>query len=1479
MTDVIGATAEFSRLGYSLDESSILGDAAVKYLNVSEYTNIEDAAQSIVSTMQAFGIAAEDVGSIVDKFNEIGNNYAISSEGLGEAMQRSAASLALAGNTLDESLALVTAANEVVQDPDVVGTWAKTLTMYLRAAKTEAEEAGVETEGMANSVSELRDSVLQLTGNRVDIMQDDSTFKSTVQIMREIANVYDSMTDLDQAALLELLSGKRQANTTAALISNWETVEKAIVSSENAFGSADKENETYMNSIEGRLAQFKAQFEATSVSVLNSDLVKGVVDTGSGFLGAIQWLTENLGTIPGLIAPIVSMIASINNIGLFRTQMNADGSSSIVTAFSDIINKSKTFKEQLVKDQDILQNYFSSGVKLTGNDLLKQMDGASNSAIDFAESVNVAGMSADEAKTKINSFVQSQQAGTRISTQFANALKGIGSALAGMAVMTAITFAISKVIDIVDDLTMSASEAAEVTENVTQQFSSTSSSLQESISDVEALRERFDELSQGVSDNGRNISLATSEYEEYYNIVSQLSSLNPGLIRGYNEENQAIVNKNSAIQDTIDLLKQQRVEEAKNTVYGGRNDNDGNKTNLEATFIDFENQYNDYLRGMDSIKSEIANSLINIFIEAEKSGFGDQMQAILEETAGASIDSLTGSYKNKGMSGFITQYQDELSASLPSLIAQFSELGFISNETAQEVQGLSDEFMTQRASMDATASSMKTMIQALYESNESYFDLSEQEQGFLELFRTNIPADELFGMSAADLSSMVNKLISGVSNNPQVKSQVEGLYSLLANKDSMPVKEFLSAGQELANSIAYGIGVTDIDFAALFGFDDFVADVNDIKNTVIENFQGVFDGVTLEGTTVNDLIEEIDFDNLSLDQLSAMNNLLATSGDRAAEFAGRMAALASVGQLGNALDQVSNALEEQAGSFHTVSKAISDYEAAVDGLVDGADTHESMVEIYDEFAASVNKGQINTETAREQMELLIGDIVSLEEAKQWVADNEGLFLTGTDEDLVGQDLTGILNTLESKYNQFSDAEKSVADNLMNVDWDTGSIQVAQADVEKLADLFDISAASLQQALDLISTYSDYVEPSTDSMVSNMGTVGKAAETLRTKVSEAERDTTVAWDKMTVEQKMALQSLTDGLDIDISSMTVSQILELADAYDTLRSKFGETVSAESITSFFSEIKTAAGDAAATVQSFDDGSFAIDITDLAAVADALGTTEEKATIALNAISLLRENSEQPITLTINGQSVQTQASTITDQADDIFSKLEKEYEIRVDANQAKNEIQLVSDSLSTLKDKTITIKTVRVTQSASNGYTSTNILRGDDYTGVTGNMTAMAGGGKSKGGKTLVGELGRELWISRDGKRQKLVGENGMEVITMRAGDAIVPNDMTEALIRGGMRQAAGGVWEGTNSSGALSNLNYATGGNHTNWTSAAKSVASAAKSAASASEALEDQLDELKEAFDKTLNTFEHSIYLLEEKNGPVQEMVAIYKEA
>lgn len=100
------------------------------------------------------------------------NNFAISSAGIGEAMQRSSSAMRAANNTIDETIALITAANTIIQNPESVGTTLRTISMYLRAAKTEAEEAGEATDGMAQSVSKLREEILTLTHNKVDIQID-----------------------------------------------------------------------------------------------------------------------------------------------------------------------------------------------------------------------------------------------------------------------------------------------------------------------------------------------------------------------------------------------------------------------------------------------------------------------------------------------------------------------------------------------------------------------------------------------------------------------------------------------------------------------------------------------------------------------------------------------------------------------------------------------------------------------------------------------------------------------------------------------------------------------------------------------------------------------------------------------------------------------------------------------------------------------------------------------------------------------------------------------------------------------------------------------------------------------------------------------------------------------------------------------------------------------------------------------------------
>lgn len=340
LTDVVNTSADFARLGLSLEDAEAVSDAALVYKNVGDgITDIDHASESLISTMQAFGVEAEDVMSIVDKFNVTGNNFAISSGGVGDALLNSAAALKAAGNTLDESIGLITAANTTIQNPDKVGTALKTISMYLRAAKTEAEEAGESTEGMAESVSELRDELLSLTGGRVDIQIDDDRFKSTYQILKELSAVWEDLSDVSRANITELIGGKRNANVISAMLKDFEIAEEVITRTAKSSGSALKENAKVLESIQGKINVFKATFQELSKNLIGSDLVKAVVDIGTWIMTALNWIAKAVNALGGMRTVLLG-VASVLMVtkAAWIAHMLAVIKNFVVTKFTSIIH-------------------------------------------------------------------------------------------------------------------------------------------------------------------------------------------------------------------------------------------------------------------------------------------------------------------------------------------------------------------------------------------------------------------------------------------------------------------------------------------------------------------------------------------------------------------------------------------------------------------------------------------------------------------------------------------------------------------------------------------------------------------------------------------------------------------------------------------------------------------------------------------------------------------------------------------------------------------------------------------------------------------------------------------------------------------------------------------------------------------------------------------------------------------------------------
>lgn len=305
ISDYVQTTADWARLGYNLPNSEELARVSSLFANVGDgIDSATQASEYLISTLKGFNLAADDAERVVDIINQVANTEPASAQDISEILQRSAAALSASNTSFEKTVALGTAMNSVLQNSATTGTALKTLSMYLRATKTELEENGEDAEYCASSMSELRDSILALTKGKVDIQLDEDTYKDVYDIMQEISGVYDQLTDKEQASLLNLLGGKRNANAVQALIQQFQIAKDTLNQTQQAAGSAMKENDTYMSSIQGKLNQFSSAFQNLSINLLDSDIVKFFVDLATGVTDFTNGLVKANELVPTLVAAV-----------------------------------------------------------------------------------------------------------------------------------------------------------------------------------------------------------------------------------------------------------------------------------------------------------------------------------------------------------------------------------------------------------------------------------------------------------------------------------------------------------------------------------------------------------------------------------------------------------------------------------------------------------------------------------------------------------------------------------------------------------------------------------------------------------------------------------------------------------------------------------------------------------------------------------------------------------------------------------------------------------------------------------------------------------------------------------------------------------------------------------------------------------------------------------------------------------------------
>jgi len=311
--DVLSSMIEWSKAGRSMEEAMALSRTAMLASNVA-FMSAADAVKYLTSTTLQFGISASKSEQIIDRWNEVAKNYAVTGKALAEAIQMGGAAARSSGLSIDEYIGQVTALSAATnQTGSMIGNTLKTL--YSRLGGSGSSE-GIEALGKVES---------QLNKVGIALRSSKDSFRSTQDVLRDLSLQWDTLTEVQQKNLAYALGGRRKFSTVIALMDNYKMAVDATKTSLDSEGSALRENIDVMEAIAKQKLVLISTANKLADTLGESGLSKillGLVKSATGVLDVIESLVSTFNDLNGIMKILVSgagVYGLIKGINKLRT--------------------------------------------------------------------------------------------------------------------------------------------------------------------------------------------------------------------------------------------------------------------------------------------------------------------------------------------------------------------------------------------------------------------------------------------------------------------------------------------------------------------------------------------------------------------------------------------------------------------------------------------------------------------------------------------------------------------------------------------------------------------------------------------------------------------------------------------------------------------------------------------------------------------------------------------------------------------------------------------------------------------------------------------------------------------------------------------------------------------------------------------------------------------------------------------------------
>lgn len=782
---MVQAVANWAKAGESFQNAQKLAENTMLFTRVGDNKDVEQAQMQMVAPLKAFNLTAEESIGLIDRYNNISNNSATTTNDLGEALRRSASAMAVAGNNLDETLALVSMAQAKTQlGGETIGNAFKTISLRLATMKTEEGEI----------IPKLAEDL-----DNVGVKATDSSgqLKSTFDVLTELSKVFNDLDRNTQMSLLDKIAGKRQANVLAAVLSDSEQLAKMFELSQNSAGSAMQEFDRYKQSVQYSVDQLKEQMNGFYTTLIDDSALKGFIDITTSVVGGITGIIDTFGLIPTAIASTVSALS----------------------LFSAKFRESFVGQLPLLKQTNAFFESLKTSIKAdtsmtTANTVVKQANTVAkkanaivdeDNALAVMQSAQVEGV--DTVATTANTGVTTVNTGAKI----ANTVATTALTIAVTALQAVMTFGLALIIPVLvggfiewaDSLVTTKEELKELNQELESNVKDTKSSIES----AEGYIKKIDELNKKIAE--------TDDIEKRKELTGELNQAQKDLATAMPESANGVDANGNLISTSIDLTKQ--VIELKK-----------HEMELDAQKFFAENQgLEAEIKGLQAKKDEYNQMVLakakgqNTIEKTHTDSFGHEMKYNMaftdESMKQLNQDNLETVHKMSeatlmyGVASADTKVQvDDLMSTISEETSRLQEASDKANETGNNHNNATD-------GIDAFAESVKDATKAL----EDEADAFDEHTGNIKIlekvmeefskygFVTEDTYSKVLGTGNTDMIAMMGDSNNLLENAAKLKEKYIGLQEESKNQaieEAMALKSMVDSnaneyGRDAKNKI------------------------------------------------------------------------------------------------------------------------------------------------------------------------------------------------------------------------------------------------------------------------------------------------------------------------------------------------------------------------------------------------------------------------------------------------------------------------------------------------------------------------------------------------------------------------------------------------------------------------------------------------------------------------------------------------------